>query len=77
MEKIAKNKLRMYRDRSRLSLSEISLLTGYDVSTISKHENGSRGLSAEAIQKYAKIYKVESYELFYLEGESDPNETEG
>lgn len=64
-----RNKLKSLRDRSRLSLSEVALLTGYDPSTISKHESGSRSLSPEATARYSKLYKVESYELFYLDGE--------
>lgn len=71
MERISKNKLRQLRDRSRLSLSEVATLTGFDTSTISKHENGTRGLTPEAITKYAKIYKVDTYELFYLAGEEE------
>ena len=66
-----RNRLRQFRERSRLSLTEVATLTGFDVSTISKHENGQRGLTPEAITKYAKLYKVESYELFYLEVVTD------
>lgn len=64
---IAKNKLRKLRDRSRLTLEEVSTLTGYDITTISKHENCTRGLTKDAIEKYAKLYKVSTYEIFELE----------
>lgn len=63
----AGNRLRELRDRSRLTLKEVSILTGFDISTISRHENGSRALSHDAIMKYAALYKVESYELFNVD----------
>lgn len=61
-----KNRLREFRDRSRLTLEEVSILTGYSVPTISRHESGGRSLSEEAILKYASLYKVHTYELFRL-----------
>lgn len=59
-----KNRLREFRDRSRLTLEEVSILTGFSVPTISRHESGGRSLSEEAILKYAALYKVHTYELF-------------
>lgn len=67
----AKNRLKELRDRSRLTLEEVSLITGYSVPTISRHENGGRSLSEEAIMKYSSLYKVHSYELFQRPGESN------
>lgn len=58
------SRLRELRDRSRLTLQEVSTLTGYGISTISRHESGDRKLSEEAIIKYAALYKVHTYELF-------------
>lgn len=58
------NRLRELRDRSRLTLEEVSIITGFAVPTISRHENGSRSLSEDAIIKYAQLYKVHTYELF-------------
>lgn len=67
-----KNRLREFRDRSRLTLEEVSLLTGFSVPTISRHESGGRSLSEEAILKYAALYKVHTYEIFrYSEDEED------
>lgn len=63
-QEIARNRLRELRDRSRLTLEEVSILTGYSVPTISRHENCDRSLSKEAIAKYSALYKVHSYELF-------------
>lgn len=61
-----KVRLRELRNRSRLSLEEVSKLTGLDMTTISRHEGGTRGLSPDAIGKYAKLYKCETHELFDL-----------
>lgn len=66
------NRLRELRDRSRLTLEEVSTLTGFSVPTISRHESGGRSLSEEAILKYARLYKVHTYEIFgRAEGEAD------
>jgi transcriptional regulator with XRE-family HTH domain len=63
---IPKNRLRELRDRSRLTLAEVSILTGFDPTTISKHEAGTRSLTEEAINRYAALYKVQTHELFEL-----------
>ena len=70
-----KNRLRELRDRSRLTLNEVSILTGFSVPAISRHESGGRALSQEAILKYAALYKVHTYELFDIQtGSEEPNE---
>ena len=55
---------RHLRERSRLTQEELSLLTGMDVTTISKHENGSRSVDEEAVRLYSRVFKSSSYELF-------------
>lgn len=65
------NRLKELRDRSRLTLEEVSLVTGYSVPTISRHENGGRSLSEEAVMKYASLYKVQTHELFLELGDYD------
>ena len=66
------NRLKELRDRSRLTMQEVSILTGFDVSTISRHESGDRGLSSDAIDKYASLYKVRTHELFDIQtGDND------
>lgn len=67
MATTTKNKLRELRDRSRLTLQEVSILTGFSVPAISRHESGGRGLTKDAIEKYAALYKVHTYELFDIE----------
>lgn len=71
---IIKNRLKEYRDRARLTLQEVSILTGYDITTISRHESGQRGLSDEAMEKYAALYKVKTHELLDLGGGDDNDE---
>lgn len=70
-----KNRLRELRDRSRLTLEEVSILTGYNTTTISRHENLSRSLSEEAAAKYSALYKVPTHQLFMepLEVTDDEN----
>ena len=64
------NRLRELRDRSRLTLEEVSMITGFNVTTISRHESGARSLSEDAIIKYANLYKVHTYEIYRtLDGE--------
>lgn len=65
--KAPSNRLRELRDRSRLTLQEVAILTGFNVSTISRHESGERALSEDALIKYASLYKVHTYELFDIE----------
>jgi putative transcriptional regulator len=62
--KILKNRLRELREARKLTQQEVAKLLDMDHTTISRHESGSRGLSPEDVQKYARLYKVESYELF-------------
>jgi len=64
VNKTLKNRLRELREARKLTQQEVAKLLDIDHTTISRHESGSRGLSPEDIQKYARLYKVESYELF-------------
>lgn len=64
MNKTPKNRLRELREARKLTQQEVAKLLDIDHTTISRHESGSRGLSPEDVQKYARLYKVESYELF-------------
>lgn len=71
-----KNRLKELRDRSRLTLQEVSLITGYSIPTISRHESGGRGLNEEALIKYASLYKVHTYELFHRPDELGSDDSE-
>ena len=57
-------RIRDLRERSRLTQEEVSVLTGLDVTTISKQETGSRGVDEEAVRLYSRVFKCASYELF-------------
>ena len=70
--KILKNRLRELREARKLTQQEVAKLLDIDHTTVSRHESGSRDLSPEDIQKYARLYKVESYELFI-----DPKDLQG
>lgn len=69
-----KNRLRELRDRSRLTQEEVSILTGFSVAAISRHESGSRSMSEDVIARYASLYKVPSYQLFIDPRESGDGE---
>ena len=64
VNKIPKHRLRELREARKLTQQEVAKLLDIDHTTVSRHESDSRGLSPEDIQKYARLYKVESYELF-------------
>jgi putative transcriptional regulator len=78
--KISKNRLRELREARKLTQQEVAKLLDIDHTTVSRHESGSRDLSPEDIQKYARLYKVESYELFIdprdLQEQEDESEDE-
>ena len=58
------NRIRELRERGvALTQEEVGKIMGYDNTTISRHENNSRSLSPEDIQRYAKLFKVETWEL--------------
>ena len=61
------NKIKEFRDRARLTIDELSILTGLDRSTICKHESGDRTPSEDAVIKYCKVFKCQSHELFGIE----------
>ena len=78
--KIFKNRLRELREARKLTQQEVAKLLDIDHTTVSRHESGSRDLNPEDIQKYARLYKVESYELFInprdLQEQEDESEDE-
>ncbi len=60
-------KIKDYRDRARLTIEEVSVLTGLSKSTISKHETGDRIPSADAISRYCRVFKCAEHELLGIE----------
>lgn len=68
-----KNRLAVLREGSKLTQAEVAKLMDLDVTSVCKHETGSRNPTAEEIAKYARIFKVQSYEIFMApEGEGEP-----
>lgn len=60
--------LRCERGGTVLTLAEVSAITGQAVSTISRHETGEINLDARAMVAYAKLYKVEIWQLYVKDG---------
>lgn len=64
-----------------LSQSDVAKLLGYDLTTVCRHESGDRPLSKEALEAYARLYKVGTLELIMevpdKEGDSGLVETTG
>lgn len=58
------NRIKLLRERSRLTQKELAKLMDTDFTTVSKHESADRGLTSDEIKKYAAIFKCASYELF-------------
>lgn len=61
---IPRNRLKYFRNRSRLTQQEIAKLLDFDVTLVSKHENWSRRMTDDQIVAYANVYKVKTHELF-------------
>jgi DNA-binding XRE family transcriptional regulator len=58
------NRLRELRIRSRLTQEEVGDFLGVTPAVVSRHETGKKQLSHLTILKYARLYKVQTYELF-------------
>lgn len=64
------NRLKELREARKLTQREVGYLMGMylgeplDHTTVSKHESGDRPLDQETVKAYARLYKVETYELF-------------
>lgn len=61
---IPANRIKQLRERMLLTQGELAKLTDQDATTVNKHENGARGMSAVLIRAYARVLKVETHELF-------------
>lgn len=61
---IRQTNIKKLRERSRLTLEELAVLTGLDPTTVSKHQNANRGIDEEALKRYARVFKCSSYEIF-------------
>lgn len=59
------NRLKELRERRGLTQKEVAKLIDIDHTTVSKHESGTRNFTNEEIKKYARVLRVESYEIFF------------
>lgn len=60
-----KNRIKELRENSKLTQKELALLVGKDHTTVNKHENHLLPVPKEAVVLYAKVFKIETFELFY------------
>lgn len=63
--RILPNRLKELREQSKLTQEEIAKLMDLDFTTISKHENMDRSIKDTDLEKYARIYKVQTHEIFF------------
>jgi len=66
MAKVIKrtNKLYAQRYKSRLTVQEVAKVLGVDHSTITRWENGDRPIPTHQVVALAKLFKIETHELF-------------
>lgn len=59
-----RNRIAELRLAQKLTQVELAKLVDIDMSSVSKHEAGERVPSAETIERYAKVFKVSTLEIF-------------
>jgi len=67
------NRLKELRTEYGLYQGEMARFLGVTPAVVSRHETVEKGLSHDAVIKYARLYKVMSHELFYAPGEVREN----
>lgn len=67
------NRIAELRKSRQLTQEELGKLMDLDHTTVSRHESGDRTPTTSEIVKYARIFKVETHELFMLPEEAVPN----
>jgi len=63
---IPKNRIREYRTKINLTQEELARVVEMSHATVSRHESCDRGLTRDAITKYCKAFKIDSFELFFV-----------
>lgn len=58
------NRLQLLREARPLTQEEVGRFMGLDMTTVSKHESGTRRMSAEQATRYAGLYRCSLLELF-------------
>lgn len=59
-----KTRIKELREKQKLTQKELGKLVDLDRTTVSKHEEGTRGIDSSTIKKYAEVFKIETHELF-------------
>lgn len=59
------NRLKGLRESRELTQAEVAKLTDQDVTTVCRHESQTRKLPREAVQKYSRIFKVDTIEIYF------------
>lgn len=57
------NRIRILRERASLTQQELAHLTGLDFTTVAHHEAGSRRPTPANLQNYARVFKVQTWEI--------------
>lgn len=57
-----------------LSQRELGLLMGLSHTTISRHESGERFPTREELRLYARVFKVDTHDLFFESPKSDEDD---
>lgn len=71
-EQPKKNRLRELRTKMNLTMEEVAKVIDRDLSTVSRHESGDRGLTQDDVRAYAKLFKVDSLAIFMDPAEFAP-----
>ena len=58
------NRLKLLREAKGLSQEEVAKAVGYAQATVARHELSVRGMTGEAIDRYARLFGVPTYQLF-------------
>lgn len=64
MPAVTPNRLREWRLRTRHSQREVALILGCTTTSVTRHEQGNRGLTHKMVLAYAGLYKLPTYALF-------------
>lgn len=58
------NRLRELREARQLTQEEVGIILGLSPGMVSRHESGDRTISLQNVNKYARLFKVSTMEIF-------------
>ena len=65
MNRVVRNNLRYEREKSRLTQMEVAKILGKNSTLVSHHENLTRAMTDDDIKEYARLFKIETHQLFH------------